>query len=479
MAWWGNIAGTALEYFRLGLSGVRLKNNAGALAVRNAGDSADANLSAADISATGSLTVAGNTTIGSGAEDTIVFNADHATYNVLPFQEIADVAIGDVSWGAYLKQTNIEATADGTLSFPVYDYVAILDGDYGASLFQGLRAQARWANTLGGTLGSLWANNAFCIHNSPGTVTNAIAYYAYNRVADTGNIGTATSFLAAAPSITGSGTITTSRGFHCNDVGAAGFNTGISFNAADMTACSALSVSFQSYMTAGTNKWGVLSRGGAANAFVGDVRIGSMVAPTVALDVTGSMKLSGAAEFTGQISALGNYVAANSNASVELGAAAANTPYIDFHSGATLVDYDSRIIASGGTGTAGEGKLDVYTGELAINDAKLTEIKTATFNSQPALATTTGAVTVDWTAAQNYKQNEPTGAITYTFTAPPGPCHLQLLIDSDGTSSAYTHVWPGTVIWMGSTWAQAANKKAIINFWYDGTNYYAMGVNQV
>lgn len=40
MAWWGNIAGTALGYFRLGLSGVRIKNDAGALSVRNAGDSA-------------------------------------------------------------------------------------------------------------------------------------------------------------------------------------------------------------------------------------------------------------------------------------------------------------------------------------------------------------------------------------------------------------------------------------------------------
>lgn len=43
MAWWSNIAGTALGYFRLGLSGVRLKNDAGALSVRNAGDSAVAN----------------------------------------------------------------------------------------------------------------------------------------------------------------------------------------------------------------------------------------------------------------------------------------------------------------------------------------------------------------------------------------------------------------------------------------------------
>ncbi len=113
-----------------------------------------------------------------------------------------------------------------------------------------------------------------------------------------------------------------------------------------------------------------------------------------------------------------------------------------------------------------------------MNNNTISEIKTATFNSQATLSTTTGAVTIDWTAAQNYKQNEPTGGITYTFTAPPGPCHLQLLIDSDGTSTAQTITWP-TLTWIGATWVGANNKKAIINFWYDGTNYFAQGGNQV
>jgi hypothetical protein len=116
--------------------------------------------------------------------------------------------------------------------------------------------------------------------------------------------------------------------------------------------------------------------------------------------------------------------------------------------------------------------------DVDMNNYKISEIKTATFNSQATLSTTTGAVTINWTAAQNYKQNEPTGTITYTFTAPPGPCHLQLLIDSDGTSTAQTINWP-TLTWIGATWAGTNNKKAIINFWYDGTNYFAMGANQV
>ena len=122
---------------------------------------------------------------------------------------------------------------------------------------------------------------------------------------------------------------------------------------------------------------------------------------------------------------------------------------------------------------------NTFTNTQTLGNNNLAQIKTATFNSQTTIATTTGAVTIDWGTAQNQKQTEPTGIITYTFTAPAGPCHLQLLFDSDGSSTAYTHVWPGTVIWLGTTWAQAANKKGIVNFWYDGTNYYAMGANQV
>jgi len=114
-----------------------------------------------------------------------------------------------------------------------------------------------------------------------------------------------------------------------------------------------------------------------------------------------------------------------------------------------------------------------------LGNANLSGMKTAVFNGQTTIATTSGAITVDWTAAQNQLQTEPTGTITYTFTAPPGPCHLQLIINSDGTSTAQTINWPGTVIQYGATWAGANNKRAVINFWYDGTNYHMIGTNQV
>jgi hypothetical protein len=52
------------------------------------------------------------------------------------------------------------------------------------------------------------------------------------------------------------------------------------------------------------------------------------------------------------------------NASIEIGRidGTSATPYIDFHSGASANDYDSRIIASGGNGTAGQGSLQFIAG---------------------------------------------------------------------------------------------------------------------
>jgi len=126
--------------------------------------------------------------------------------------------------------------------------------------------------------------------------------------------------------------------------------------------------------------------------------------------------------------------------------------------------------------------LEVTQGGLsfpfALGNGSVTGFKTATFQSQPAGSATAGPITLDWSAAQNQRQPEPSGAISYTFVNPPGPCHLQLLIDSDGSSVARAFTWPSSLTWFGAVWEGAANKKSIINFWFDGTAYSAMGVNQ-
>jgi len=54
-----DLIGTARDYFRIGLSGVRLKNVAGVLSLRNAGDTLDASAVMSDIQLTGGTPVAG------------------------------------------------------------------------------------------------------------------------------------------------------------------------------------------------------------------------------------------------------------------------------------------------------------------------------------------------------------------------------------------------------------------------------------
>lgn len=124
---------------------------------------------------------------------------------------------------------------------------------------------------------------------------------------------------------------------------------------------------------------------------------------------------------------------------------------------------------------------NTFTGTQALNNNNLTGIKLPVYSSQVNNATTTGAVTVDWTSGAVQKQAEPTGTITYTFTAPGSSnVHLQLLIDSDGTSSSQTINWPAAVVWYTTTLSTTtANKRHIVNFWYDGTNYHATYLTQV
>jgi hypothetical protein len=89
--------------------------------------------------------------------------------------------------------------------------------------------------------------------------------------------------------------------------------------------------------------------------------------PYLYIDETNLAKLSTTNTFTGnQIWNNSVNLGPGLNASVgfEIGytGGSATTPYIDFHSGATAVDFDSRIIASGGNGTSGNGTLSYTAG---------------------------------------------------------------------------------------------------------------------
>lgn len=105
------------------------------------------------------------------------------------------------------------------------------------------------------------------------------------------------------------------------------------------------------------------------------------VTNTSTLGVTGNATINGS--ITGQVSGATVITMSNdANGSIELGKVdgTGTTPFIDFHAGATATDFDVRVIASGGTGVAGAGTLQIQGGRFNLSTANvnLASISTAT-----------------------------------------------------------------------------------------------------
>ncbi len=137
------------------------------------------------------------------------------------------------------------------------------------------------------------------------------------------------------------------------------------------------------------------------------------------------------------------------------------------------------------------------TGELDLNSQDVDNAKTITFIAEVDNGNSGTADTIDWNAGQKQKaevdngnsgtadtidwnagqkqKSTLTGAVTFTFTAPQGPCNLILKLVQGGTGS-YNPTWPAAVKWPGATeptWSTAVGAVDIVSFYYDGTNYYA------
>lgn len=125
---------------------------------------------------------------------------------------------------------------------------------------------------------------------------------------------------------------------------------------------------------------------------------------------TGALIVAGGVGIDGRLSLNGTFWSNSSNASIELGAlGSANTPFIDFHSGATTVDYDSRIIASGGTGVASGGSLTLQCTTLltsaqiyqSVAGATATTINIAATAGQQSRIYFTDGSTAKWSLLKN------------------------------------------------------------------------------
>jgi hypothetical protein len=91
--------------------------------------------------------------------------------------------------------------------------------------------------------------------------------------------------------------------------------------------------------------------------------------------------INGQKTFTGGVTVQSNMVvggAVAGAAGIELGntSGVAATAYIDFHSGATVTDYDVRISSSGGNGTPGNGTLTIDAATVALPAGDIVTIGT-------------------------------------------------------------------------------------------------------
>jgi len=115
-------------------------------------------------------------------------------------------------------------------------------------------------------------------------------------------------------------------------------------------------------------------------------------------------------------------------------------------------------------------------GDLDCQNKDLQNIALAEFNAIYDNGNSGTSKTIDWNNGNKQKITL-TGNCTLTFTAPSGPCSLQLIVVQDGTGGR-TLTYPASVKWAGGspiTLSTAANSVDIVSFLYDGGSYYATG----
>jgi hypothetical protein len=170
----------------------------------------------------------------------------------------------------------------------------------------------------------------------------------------------------------------------------------------------------------------------------------------------------------------------NSSGPIELGqVGTSNSPFIDFHSGATGVDYDARIMAGGGNGTSGNGSLQVYSASLDLTTAGNVTVATKAQGNNSTSAASTAyvdALGATKQASLGYTPIQQGGGATQgTNKIYIGwSSSNQMALQVDGTSFGST--WPMSVTGSaGSTTFVAA----LANYVWDASTLpasYALGI---
>lgn len=114
-----------------------------------------------------------------------------------------------------------------------------------------------------------------------------------------------------------------------------------------------------------------------------------------------------------------------------------------------------------------------FTGSQSMGNFNLTGMRNATFNGIISNGATSGAVTINWSngSRQSITLN---GDATFSFTAPPGPCSLVLIITQD-VSGGWSITWPGSVLWSkgnSPNLTVLGGSVDLVTLIYDGSAYY-------
>jgi hypothetical protein len=134
-----------------------------------------------------------------------------------------------------------------------------------------------------------------------------------------------------------------------------------------------------------------------------------------------------------------------------------------------------RLCASGAT-TRVVGDLAVDEGIVAGDtyDAAnhdIDNIKVAAFNGVVSHGNMGTTETFDWTQGNKHSATN-SATCTISFTAPPGPTVLHIILTNGG---AFTLTWPAAVDWAGGAPPSFTTSGVdIVALFYDGTTYYAV-----
>jgi len=96
-----------------------------------------------------------------------------------------------------------------------------------------------------------------------------------------------------------------------------------------------------------------------------NINIGSTTSTSTAT-INATTTINGSATVSGSLGRVSLATGSGGNISIGRQDGVASSPYLDFNTGSTLVDYDSRIIAYGGNGVVGNGNIAILSAGVGI-----------------------------------------------------------------------------------------------------------------